>query len=104
MGDRVRSAAYSPDGKRIVTVSMDKTAKVWEAQTSQGLMTLTGHGSRVGSAAYSPGRHRIATASRDGLVQIYNTDTDELLQIAEIRAPRQLTAEEKEKYGILDLN
>ncbi len=26
----VRSAAYSPDGKRIVTASYDNTARVWE--------------------------------------------------------------------------
>ena len=30
-GDRVFSAAYSPDGTRIVTASWDKTARIWEA-------------------------------------------------------------------------
>jgi hypothetical protein len=29
---------------------------------------------------------------------------EELLQIAESQVIRQLTAEEKEKYGVLDLN
>ena len=37
-----------------------------------------------------------------GIVQIHTTDMDELLQIAESRVTRQLTAEEKEKYGVLD--
>ena len=32
------------------------------------------------------------------------TGMDELLQIAESRVTRQLTAEEKEKYEVLDLN
>ena len=54
--------------------------------------------------AYSPDEQRIATAGADGIVQIYTTDMDELLQIAESRVTRQLTAEEKEKYGVLDLN
>jgi WD40 repeat protein len=27
--DQVRSAAFSPDGKRIVTASLDKTARIW---------------------------------------------------------------------------
>ena len=39
----VHSAAYSADGQRIVTGSDDKTAKVWDANTGQELLTLTGH-------------------------------------------------------------
>ncbi len=36
----VRSTAYSPEGGRIVTGSSDNTAKVWDAQTGQCLLTL----------------------------------------------------------------
>ena len=100
----VYSATYSPDGSRIVTASGDKTAKVWDANTGKELITLKGHESGLMSAAYSPGGKRIATAGGDGIVQIYTTDMEELLQIAESRVTRQLTAEEKEKYGVLDLN
>ena len=42
------------------------------------------------------------TVSGDGIVQIHPTDTDELLQIAESRVTRQLTAEEKERYSVPD--
>ena len=100
----VNSAAYSSDGQWIVTGSGDKTAKVWDAKTGKELITLKGHESGLMSAAYSPGGKRIATAGGDGIVQIYTTDMEELLQIAESRVTRQLTAEEKEKYGVLDLN
>jgi hypothetical protein len=31
-GDAISSAAYSPDGTRIVTASDDKTARIWEAR------------------------------------------------------------------------
>ena len=63
-----------------------------------------GHDGRVVSAGYSPDGKRIATAGIDGIVQIYTTDMNELLQIAESRVTRQLTVEEKDKYGGLDLN
>ena len=66
-----------------MTASIDGIAKVWDAQAGTELFTLRGH---------------------DGIVQIYTTDMEELLQIAESRVTRQLTAEEKEKYGVLDLN
>ena len=100
--DGVGRASYSPE--HIVTASGDKTAKVWDAVTGKELVTLTGHEGGVFSAVYSPDGQRIATAGSGGIVQIYTTDMNELLQIAESRVTRQLTAEEKEKYGVLDLN
>ena len=100
--DRVWSTRYSPGGQRIVTGSLDKTAKVWDTKTGQELMTLTGHDGRVMSAAHSPDGPWIVTASNDGTVQIYTTDMEELLEIAKSRVTRQLTTEEKEKYGGAD--
>ena len=99
----VTSVSYSADGKRIVTGSWDKTAKVWDANTGNELMTLKGHDAAVTSVSYSADGKRIVTSGADGIVQIYTTDMDELLQIAESRVTRQLTAEEREYYGVLDL-
>jgi len=89
-------------GERIVTASVDNTAKIWDAKTGQELFTLTGHDDVVRSAAYSPDGRRIVTADGDGAVQIYTTDMDELLEIAKSRVTRQLTVEEKERYGVPD--
>ena len=99
---RVRSYQrhYSADGNRIVTGGRDKTAKVGGANTGQELITLKRHEGMVLSVVYNPDRKRIATAGRHGIVKIYTTDMDELLEIAESRVSRQLTAEEKERYGV----
>ena len=80
-----------------MTASRDTTTKVWDAQTGQELVTLTGHDSRCIESEWK----RITTGAM-GVVQTYTTGMEELLQIAESRVTRQLTAEEKDKYGVLD--
>ena len=62
--DDVWSAAFSPDGKRIVTASSDKTARLWDAESGKQIgEPLTGHTDAVMSAAFSPDGKRIVTAS-----------------------------------------
>jgi WD40 repeat protein len=43
----VSSAAFSPDGSRIVTASYDKTARLWDVANGKELMVLRGHGDGV---------------------------------------------------------
>ena len=57
------SAAFSPDGKRVVTASNDKTARVWDADSGKALASLQGHTAQVRSAAFSPDGKRVVTAS-----------------------------------------
>ena len=61
----VYSAAFSPDGQRIVTASADKTARIWDAASGQPIgEPLKGHEDVVTSAAFSPDGLRIVTAFR----------------------------------------
>jgi WD40 repeat protein len=70
-GDRAYSAAYSPDGTRIITASRDKTARIWDAHLGKQLAVLLGHGDAVAAAAYSPDGTRIVTASGDKTARIW---------------------------------
>ena len=63
--DFVNNACFSNDGKRIITASLDHTAKIWEASTGKLLMTLAGHAGNVTSACFSPDGSRIVTSSAD---------------------------------------
>src|SRR5262249_31585682 len=60
--DVVYSAAFSPDGSRIVTASWDKTARIWDAATATEIAVLRGHEDVVYSAAFSPDGSRIVTS------------------------------------------
>jgi WD40 repeat protein len=64
-GSIVRSAQFSPDGKRIVTGSEDGTIRVWDAQTGQLLTGPLKHPSNVSSAQFSPDGKWLVTASWD---------------------------------------
>jgi WD40 repeat protein len=67
----VGSAAFSPDGQRIVTGGLDNTAKVWEASSGRELLTLKGHTSWVRSVAFSPDGRRIVTGSADQTARVW---------------------------------
>jgi WD40 repeat protein len=71
----VTSAAFSPDGTHIVSVSEDGTVKVWDVSTRQELFTLSGHQREVTSAAFSPDGSRIVSASEDGTVKVWDVST-----------------------------
>ena len=72
----VLSAAFSPDGKRIVTASADKTARIWDVATGQPIgEPLKGHKADVWSAAFSPDGKRIVTASRDKTARLWDAAT-----------------------------
>ena len=77
----VRSAAFSPDGRRIVTASNDKSARVWDAATGRQLAVLSGHDQAVRTAAFSPDGRRIVTASADQTARIWDAATAKPLDV-----------------------
>jgi WD40 repeat protein len=79
-GHPVTSAAFSPDGARVVTTSSDKTARVWDAQTGVMLKELKGHDGAVASAAFSPDGARVVTASEDKTARIWDAQTGVMLK------------------------
>jgi WD40 repeat protein len=69
----ILSAAFSPDGTRIVTSSWDNTARVWTQQPdgSWTFVVLRGHTGSVNSAVFSPDGTRIVTASADHTARVW---------------------------------
>jgi len=76
-GSNVNSAAFSPDGTRIVTTNLDLTAlvQVWDIRTGKVLQTLQGHASSVIIALFSPDGKKIVTASNDNTARIWDAES-----------------------------
>jgi WD40 repeat protein/V8-like Glu-specific endopeptidase len=77
----VTSAAFSPDGKLIVTGSWDKTARIWDARSGAELKVLRGHEDWIRSAAFSPDGTRIVTGSYDNTARIWDARSGAELKV-----------------------
>lgn len=77
---QVNDLSYSPDSTRIATASLDKTAKVWNAQTAALIATLTGHTASV-SRCFFRGNNELITVSNSGReVTHWNITTGQPIQ------------------------
>ena len=63
-------AQFSPDGKRILTVSY--SVRVWDAQSGQPLTEPLKYDKNLTSAQFSPDGKRIVTASEDNTARVWD--------------------------------
>ena len=94
--DGIATAVYSADQSRIVTASRDKTVRLWDARTGVMLAVFQGHTEWVVSAAFTPDGH-ILSVDQKGAARVWPVDP---LAAAISRAPRELTAGEREQYEV----
>jgi len=81
-GDSLTFAGFSPvDSKLILTISLDRTGKVWKSPNDthwdwHPINELRGHQDILTAAAFSPDGRFIATASRDRSIRVWKTLTE----------------------------
>ncbi|CUA73249.1 putative WD repeat-containing protein alr3466 [Nostoc sp, PCC 7120] [Rhizoctonia solani] len=67
------SVAFSPDGKSVVSGSLDQTIRMWNAhRPSQIGDPLRGHSGSIYSVSYSPLGNTIASASYDKTIRLWD--------------------------------
>jgi WD40 repeat protein/tRNA A-37 threonylcarbamoyl transferase component Bud32 len=71
----VRSVAFSPDGKRIVSGNGDGTLKIWQDSFDKLPTVLKAHALSVTGVAFSPDGKRIVSGSADKTVKVWDTET-----------------------------
>ncbi|KIN99576.1 hypothetical protein M404DRAFT_1004516 [Pisolithus tinctorius Marx 270] len=72
---RVNGVGFSPDGKRIVSGSSDKTVRIWDAERGVQIGgSLQGCDGPVWSVGFSPDGKRIVSGSWDIIVRIWDAE------------------------------
>jgi len=66
---------FSPNGRRVLTASEDKTARVWDLESGKPVTGPLLHRAEVFCAQFSPDGGRVATACYDGTVRIWDANT-----------------------------
>ncbi|MDC0720001.1 serine/threonine-protein kinase [Nannocystis bainbridge] len=67
----VRSAAFSPDGRKLATGAQDGLVRVWDTQGSGAPALLRGHADEVVALAWSPDGEHLASASLDRSARLW---------------------------------
>ncbi|KAF5314805.1 hypothetical protein D9758_018578 [Tetrapyrgos nigripes] len=74
--DWVKSVAFSPDGRHVVSGSADRTIRIWDTQTCQQVgEPLEGHIDWVWSVAFSPDGRHVVSGSQDMTIRIWDMQT-----------------------------
>jgi WD40 repeat protein len=69
--DTVKGVAVTPDGKKLVSSSEDKTLKVWDLESGQCLATFKGHTGPLYGVAVAPDGKRVVSGSYDNTLRVW---------------------------------
>ena len=71
---RVTTFVFSPDGRYLLTGSMDKSFKLWSVKTGELLLTHTAHKVSLIAVAFGYDNKTFATASSDGVIILWSIE------------------------------
>ena len=77
---QVRSVAFSPDDRYVLTGSRDHTAKLWEVNTGREVRAFSGHSQTVRSVAFSPDGRYVLTGSEDRTAKLWEANTGRMVR------------------------
>jgi WD40 repeat protein len=93
----VLSIDWSPDGRTIATAAADEAVRIWDLLDGSEEQRFVGRGI-INVVRFAPDGRRLFVGGDDGVVRGFLLDRQELLDFAQSRVTRAMTAEECERY------
>jgi WD40 repeat protein/predicted Ser/Thr protein kinase len=78
---RVRTAAFSPDGRLVLSTAADRSARLWHGESGQPASEVLAHPSPIRGAFFAPGSERFATIADDGRIRAWNRQGQQVAEI-----------------------
>jgi WD40 repeat protein len=75
----VLGLAISPDGSRLISGGVDKTARIWDVHSRSTLHVLKGHKDYIYAVAFSPDGTQVVTGSDDNTLRLWKAKSGELI-------------------------
>jgi serine/threonine protein kinase len=86
--DWVLSVSFSPDGRRLLTGSKDKTVRLWDVATGEEAARFEGHTDKVWSVLFTPDGRFIVSGSADRSVRLWDISSGRELRRFDARTNR----------------
>ena len=77
----VTALAFSPDSDRLASWSTDRTIRVWDVSTGEGLAVLRGMPSNARALAFSPNGSTLAAGCEDGGLRLWDVADGSLMSV-----------------------
>lgn len=77
--ENIMWTAFSPDGRRIVSVGRDLLIHVFDVQTSKEIATFVGHENSIYRAAFTPDGGQVVSVGGDATIRVWDIETRSVL-------------------------